>query len=93
MLRNGENGLWTRGYECASKRAREACRASKISIYEDLDDYVQEFQEYSGSSDLVLANFGQIFLLFGLFAFCCFLIFGLHYLTKVAKKITRFAFK
>ena len=83
VLRNTENGLISRTYDCADQSAQSNCRASKLSLLESLDAYIEE---YSGFSDLVLDNFRFIFLYYFLACSLAFVAFDAHHLVKFVKK-------
>ena len=68
------------------KVARQACRSSKVSLFETLDEYVQE---YSGFSDLALDNFRSIFLYYLLFCSLVFAIFCAFRLVSSTKHIVK----
>ena len=84
MLRHSENGLISRTYYCADKLSRANCRASKVTMFETLEQFIDEA---TGFSDLVLDNFRFIFLYY-YFLFCSlvFVAFGVHHLVKYVKK-------
>ena len=83
ILRNTENGLIWRTYDCADKLIRANCRASKVTMFETLEQFIDET---TGFSDLVLDNFRFIFLYYFLFCSLVFVAFGVHHLVKLVKK-------
>ena len=83
MLRHSENGLISRTYNCADKLSRANCRASKVTMFETLEQFIDET---TGFSDLVLDNFRFIFLYYFLFCSLVFVAFCVHHLFKFVKK-------
>lgn len=83
VRRQTESGLWSRMFDCTERAGRASCRASKVSIFESLDEYVST---YSSSSDLSMNNFHLIFLYYFLFCSLIFVAFCLHHLVKFIKR-------
>ena len=83
MLRHSENGLISRTYYCADKLSRTNCRASKVTLFETLEQFIDET---TGFSDLVLDNFRFIFLYYFLLCSLFFVAFCVHHLVKFVKK-------
>lgn len=69
--------------ECASEAGRASCRRSSISLYTNLDQYIQDHQVFS---DLAVANFRLIFLHYFLLSSLIFAVFCTHRLVKIFKK-------
>lgn len=83
-LRQTEAGLFVRMTDCIEKSGRATCRASKIAIFRNLEDYLEEF---SDTSDLVLDNFRFIFLYYFIVCSLVFVAFAGYHLVKFAKKM------
>lgn len=91
-MRQTENGLWSRVFDCIDQTGREACRKSEISLFETLKDYMDEYSSStSGTSNLALDNFRFIFLYDFLFGSLLFAAFCVYHLVKLVRKrlITR----
>ena len=81
-----ESGLFARTADCVEAVGRESCRTSKvkITVFEKIEDYIEQHSEFS---DLVLPNFGSIFLYYFLFFALIFFAFCIHHLVKLAKRM------
>ena len=84
IIRLAENGIFVRFLDCGDKIARTSCRSSKITLYENLNQYEQE---YSGFSNLVLDNFYCTFHLYTLLCLLFFAAFAVHHLVQLIKTI------
>lgn len=79
---NIEHGVFTMLYNCIDNEAKESCHNSKLSVFETLAVYIQEF---TGFSNLVLDNFASIFHYYFLFCSLVFVAFCMHHLVKFIK--------
>ena len=77
-----ESGMFTKMADCMDAVGQESCRASKITVFGTLKDYIEEHSKFS---DLVLPNFGSIFLYYFLFFALIFFAFCMHHLLKLVK--------
>ena len=64
-----------RMYKCVDETAKASCRTSKIDLFGNLEQFINE---YSGFSDLVFENFQSIFIYYGLFGALLFVAFCVH---------------
>lgn len=83
MLRNSEAGLLSKVYTCARELSQTNCRISKVTIFESVPEYIEQ---YSGFSDLILENFHSIFVYFFLVCSLIFVAFCMHHLVKCVEK-------
>ena len=81
-----EHGLMRKMENCMAQSAESSCRASRITVIGDVDQYTEE---YTAASDLVLENFRYIFLYHFLICSLLLLAFGLHHLARLAKSRVR----
>ena len=84
ILRYLEMGMWSRLSQCTDESSRTSCRLSEISVFESLDEYIEE---YSGFSDLELENFRFLFLYYALACLLTFTTFITHHLVKFIRKM------
>ena len=82
---HAEHGMLNKMYDCTDNASRASCRGSKISLFESIEAYVDEYLAFS---DLVLGNFLFIFLHYFLFCSLVFVSFCVHHLVKFVKKRT-----
>ena len=78
-----EHGLTAKMYLCVNQAAREACRISKIALFQNEEDYVSEYS--GGFSDLGYENFARIFLYHSLLCSLLFAAFAGHHSFKLIK--------
>lgn len=83
ILRNTENGIMSQLFVCVRQASQDTCRASRVSIFESIESFVEEFSEFS---DLVLENFRYIFLYHFLICSLVFVTFGVHCMVKFARR-------
>lgn len=83
ILRHTESGLMARIFDCVNQLGRSNCRASKVTIFESLKAFVEEYLKFA---DLCMANFRLIFLYFFLFNALVTGAFGVHHLVKCIKR-------
>ena len=84
VKRDTEHGVFTRTNQCVDEVARSALRQAKVTVIEDVDEYVKEF---SGFSDLVLDNFRSIFRHYAALCSFIFSTFSVHWLVNLVKPI------
>lgn len=70
-------------YDCADRVAKEAFRSSKVSLFSNLEEYIEQLTEFS---DLEFENFHYIFLFYFLICSFVFGAFCVHHLVNLAKK-------
>lgn len=78
-----EGGLFVKFYNGLDEEKERASRAEKVVLIGNVEQYIAE---YSGFSDLDLANFRFIFLYYALFCSLVFAAFCAHHLVKFIRK-------